>query len=252
MPSFRYTYTNLTPRVSVIIPLFNLQDYVCETIDSVLAQSFEDIDIIVVNDASTDDSVEVIRKRYEFYLAYMSYRIRIVDLKENVGLPAARNIGINESNAEFILPLDADDTIDPRYIEKTGPLMFRDVGVVSTWMSVFGARPDRCGPADSGYPIFSPTREQILAGNTLPVCSLIRRQTLDDVGGYPEEMAEGSEDWALWVKIIQDGRWKVKVLEDYLFNYRTRPGSMSRQATMMPFHQARQKISRLFGSKEAA
>ena len=231
-------------KVSVIVPMYNLAAYVPETLQSALAQTYRDFEVIVVDDCSTDDSNNVARRWEDRY----PEKIKLISMQHNVGLPAARNVAIRASSGEFILPLDADDTIQPDYIERTLPLMTGGVGVVSTWMNIFGARPERTGSPTSRYPIFAPTREQILNGNTLPVCSLIRRQTLDDVGGYPEEMREGSEDWALWVKIVVQGKWQVKVLPDFLFNYRARPGSMSRQATMMPFEQAKAKIRRLYGA----
>lgn len=230
-------------RVSVIVPLYNLANYVGETIESVLNQTMQDFEIIVVDDCSTDNSLQVARE-----WAVRDPRIKVIAHPVNLGLPATRNTAIAASEGEFILPLDSDDKIDPTYLEKTLPLMTEGVGVVSTWMEIFGARPERAGHVGSCYPIFYPTREQILNGNCMPVCSLIRKQTLRDVGGYPEEMREGSEDWALWVKIIVNRTWRVAICPEYLFYYRTRPGSMSRQATMMPFLQAREKIQRLYGS----
>jgi glycosyltransferase involved in cell wall biosynthesis len=230
-------------KVSVIVPLYNLADYVSETINSALAQTHTDLEVIVVNDASTDYSwfvVEEYQKR--------DPRVRGINLTENVGLPAARNIAIAASTGEFILPLDADDWIDPQYIEKTLAKMAPDVGVVSTYMAVFGYWPHRTGQPGSGYPVFYPTKEQILNGNTLLVCSLVRKQTALDVGGYPECMKSGSEDWAFWAAIICKTNWKVEVVPEYLFHYRTRPGSMSRQATMAPFEVSKKRIQEMYGS----
>jgi len=226
-----------TSKVSIIVPLHNLAEFVPETIESALEQTYKDIEVIVVDDCSTDNSVQVVKSMLRH-----DNRIRLIELIPNVGLPAARNAGIAASSGEFILPLDADDKIDAKYLEKTLPLMTEGVGVVSTWMAIFGHRPEMTGHPGSGYPIIRATREQILNGNCMPVCSLIRRQTLDDVGGYPEEMRAGSEDWCLWAFIICQAKWRVQVLPEYLFYYRTRPGSMSRQATMAPFLESRERI----------
>jgi glycosyltransferase involved in cell wall biosynthesis len=230
-------------KVSVIVPLYNLANYVGETIESVLNQTMQDFEIIVVDDCSTDNSLQVAHE-----WAVRDPRIKVIAHPINLGLPATRNTAIAAAEGEFILPLDSDDKIDPQYLEKTLLYMTDGVGVVSTWMHIFGARPELAGHKGSCYPIFPPTQDEILNGNTMPVCSLIRKQTLRDVGGYPEEMSEGSEDWALWVKIVVNGTWRVVICPEYLFHYRTRPGSMSRQATMMPFLQAREKIRRLYGS----
>lgn len=229
-------------KVSVIVPLYNLADYVTETLSSILLQTHQNWEALIINDASTDNSLEVASEYCK-----RDSRFTVIDMPKNLGLPAARNAGLYRSVGEFILPLDADDRIDPEYMKKTIPLMTENVGVVATWMEIFGARPEKTGHPGSCYPIFYPTREQILNGNCLPVCSLIRRDACLEVGGWPEAMKEGSEDWALWVRIICQTSWQVAILPEYLFHYRTRPGSMSRQATMMPFEQAREKIRILYG-----
>lgn len=229
-------------KVSIIVPLYNLANFVCETLNSCITQTHKDWEAIVVNDASTDASLDAALE-----YAKRDARIKVIDLKENVGLPAARNIAIAASTGEFILPLDADDWIDPQYLEKTLARMEPGVGIVATWMEIFGFWPEKTGQPGSGYPIFYPTKEQILRGNCLPVCSLIRKQTVLDVGGYPECMKNGSEDWAMWAAIICKTSWKVAIVEEHLFHYRTRPGSMSRQATMAPFEVSKARINEMYG-----
>lgn len=235
-------------KVSIIIPLYNLMHYVSETLNSAMNQvlgndPYPNTEIIVINDASTDDSWAVV----EEYMKRDS-RIKGINLTENVGLPAARNIAIAASTGDLILPLDADDKIDSHYLEKTVPKMTDGVGIVTTYMEIFGYWPELTGHPGSGYPIFYPTKEQILNGNCLPVCSLIRKQAIADVGGYPEVMKNGSEDWALWAAIICKTNWQVEVVKEYLFHYRTRPGSMSRQATMAPFEESRARIRAMYGA----
>jgi hypothetical protein len=233
--------------VSVIVPLYNLADYVGETLASAIDQTHEDIEIIVVNDASTDRSWGIV----ESYMARDS-RIRGINLQVNRGLPAVRNLAIAESKGDFFLPLDADDWIDSRYLEKTLTKMTDGVGVVSTYMEVFGEWPHMAGAPGSPYPIFYPTKEQILRGNCLPVCSLVRKQAALDVGCYPEVMTKGSEDWAMWAGIICKTNWRVEVVPEHLFHYRTRAASMSRggggpmTSTMAPFEVAQAKIRELY------
>lgn len=93
------------PRISVIIPLYNKEISIGKTIESVLSQSMTDFELVVVNDGSTDNSLEVVR-------SFHDDRIRIVN-KENGGVSSARNEGIVQSNGEWIFFLDADDTIEP-------------------------------------------------------------------------------------------------------------------------------------------
>ncbi len=233
--------------VSIIVPLFNLQEFVGETITSALNQTRPDVEVIVVNDASTDNSWSVV----EEYMRKDS-RVRGINLPVNRGLPAVRNIAIDLATYDYFLPLDADDWIDRTYVEKTLAKMTDGVGVVSTYMEVFGQWPHMAGAPGSPYPIFYPTKEQILKGNCLPVCSLVRKQTALDVGCYPEVMTKGSEDWAMWAGIICKTNWRVEVVPEHLFHYRTRAASMSRggggpmTSTMAPFEVAQAKIRELY------
>jgi glycosyltransferase involved in cell wall biosynthesis len=194
-------------KVSIIIPCYNMIQYVGEAIKSALAQSYRDFEVIVVNDGSTDGSLGEIE----------NYPVKIVN-KRNGGLASARNAGIGFSTGELILPLDADDKIDPHYLMKTVPLMSDAVGVVSTDMQYFGTHTDRLRPTHT-------TLQQVVQYNGMPVCSLIRKKAFEQAGGYKSIMTEGCEDWELWVSILKRG-WKVAVVNEPLFFYRRKPVSM--------------------------
>jgi len=237
-------------KVSVIVPLYNQAKFVTQTLDSIMAQTYEDFEVIVVNDASTDDSLSVVTEYAKNF-----QKIKIVNNPVNRGLPATRNIAISHSVGDFILPLDSDDRIDPDFLQKTTARMVDGVAIVGTWMHI---EPDditrrnshevqQAGAFGSCYPIYAPTREQILTGNSLAICSLIRREALDQAGQYPEDFKNGSEDWCLWCSIICSGRWRVVVVPEYLFHYRVHPDSMCRSSTMAPFPVTRARIRTKFG-----
>ena len=97
------------PLISVVIPLYNKAKFICETLDSVLQQDYSNLEILVVNDASTDESLEVIK-------TYSDSRIKIINNKTNQGLSESRNIGIKNSKGELIALLDADDTWAINYL----------------------------------------------------------------------------------------------------------------------------------------
>jgi len=242
------------PLVSVIVPLFNQAEFVSETIESVMSQTCIDYELIIVNDASTDNSLAV-ASRYANRWPYKD-RIKIISNPVNRGLPATRNVAVSHSSGQFILPLDSDDRIDPEFIERTVPRMTPEVGLVSTWIHIEPTEPMRAaghcvaqmGAPGSGYPIHIPTREEILNGNCLSVCSLMRRETLNDVGGYPEEFTRGSEDWAVWA-LIAHSKWKIDVVQEYLFHYRVHPNSMCRSAIMDKFENSRDRIRAKCGWK---
>lgn len=220
---------NTSPKVSIIIPCYNMEKYIQETIQSALAQTYPNKEILVMDDRSTDASVPIT-------IATLG---RVFMSKDNLGLAATRNRGWKIADGEFILPLDADDKLDPTYLERTVPLMTEGVGVVSTWMEIFDSHTEFCGSPTSTYPIFVPTRASILDGNNLPCCSLIRKSVLEEVGGWPNT-PKGSEDWALWAKITCKTNWQVKILPEYLFKYRVRQNSM--RSTMQPFEITREEI----------
>ena len=196
--------------VSVVIPCYNLSEHVASAINAALTQTYRKVEVIVVNDGSTDNSEEVIRQ-YES-------RITLIN-QENQGLSKARNAGIRSSHGEFILPLDADDWISPDYLTKTVPLM-RDqqIGIVSTDMQYFGLKQDLV--RTTGF-----TLEDEMHANQIPVCSLIRREAYNQTPGYAEVECD---DWNMWIDILKKG-WHVGYVPEPLFHYQIRKGSLCDQ-----------------------
>ena len=194
-------------RVSVIIPCFNAGHTLGEAIESALAQTHDDVEIVVVDDGSTDADTREL-------LAHATWpRTRIVH-QENAGPAAARNTAIRNSVGEFILPLDADDTIEPTYVEKAVAAMEADprVGIVYCKAMRFGAEN---GPW--GLPAYS--LRELVIDNVIFVTSLFRRADWDRVNGFNQALRHGVEDYEFWVKIVGLGR-EVVQLDEYLFNYR--------------------------------
>lgn len=187
---------------SVIVPLYNKQDYVRECLDSILAQTYSDLEVIVVNDGSTDNSLAIVRE-YE-------PRITVLSIS-NRGISGARNAGILVSQGEVILPLDADDWIDPEYLSKTVPRMIEGIGLVSTDMQRFGLQHEL-------LPAKIKTPREALEYNEIPVCSLIRREALLQTGGYVSRI-DGYADWNMWIEILKRG-WKMAIVNEPLFHYR--------------------------------
>ena len=97
--------------ISVIVPVYNTQEYVKQCIDSLINQTFKNLEILIINDCSPDNSIQLISE-------YKDERIKVVNLDKNVGLSAARNIGINMASCEYIGFVDSDDWIDKDYYEK--------------------------------------------------------------------------------------------------------------------------------------
>ena len=182
------------PKVSVIIPCFNQGAFLDEAVDSVLAQTFVDLEIIVVNDGSTDAST-----RHKLN-TYRRDKTRVVTT-DNQGLAAARNNGIAAAAGDYILPLDADDRIAPRYIEEAVAVLEAepDTGIVYCQARLFGAV-----EADWLLPPYS--IDEMLRDNVIFCSALFRRADWEPVGGYDTGMVYGWEDYEFWLSLIERGK----------------------------------------------
>jgi glycosyltransferase involved in cell wall biosynthesis len=209
----------MPPRVSVIIPCFNLGLYLGEAIESVRDQTFQELEIIVVDDGSTDpETIDILQQLT--VEGVMVVRVR------NQGPSAARNEGIQMASGEYILPLDADDLIAPTFLEHAVDFLDHnsEVGIVYGTVELFG---DAQGPWPQ--PQFSV--ETILFENMIVASAVFRRDDWKLVGGYRLKMVYGWEDWDLWLSIVDLGRTVARLPEVALY-YRIRNGSRTERMTM--------------------
>jgi glycosyltransferase involved in cell wall biosynthesis len=195
------------PRVSIVIPCYNAGELLKEAVQSALAQTYDDLEVVIVDDGSTDPVTQHI-------LLNASWpRTRWVR-QSNAGPSAARNHAIRLAEGEYILPLDADDTIEPEYVAKAIAILDANpkVGVVYCKARKFGAEQ---GPWN--LPAY--TLRELVIDNVIFVTALFRKADWNAVGGYNEKLRHGVEDYEFWVKVVHLGR-EVVQLEDCLFNYR--------------------------------
>jgi len=173
--------------ISIIIPLFNKEHYVKLTLDSVLSQTYHNFEVIIVNDGSTDKSIEIVN-------GFLDERIRLINQK-NQGVSVARNHGIKEAKGDFVTFIDSDDTWTVDYLE--------------TMMKLVSEYPD--------YSVFCTAQQNRLI-DTLPQgvsiiedaclydyifatgCVLLKKEVLDKIGGYKEGIQLG-EDRDFWLRI---------------------------------------------------
>jgi len=201
------------PKISVIIPCFNQGAYLEEAVNSVLDQTFQDFEILVVDDGSTD--AETIRMLED----YEKPKTRVIRTN-NQGLSAARNNGIREAKGDYILPLDADDKIGPGYLEDAVLILDNhpEIGIVYCEASYFGVKGGRWD-----MPEYSP--DKMLNHNVIFCTSLFRKADWEAVGGYNVNMVYGWEDWDFWLSLIHRGK-KVYRIPKVHFFYRIREVSM--------------------------
>ncbi len=198
-----------SPRVSVIIPCYNHGEFLNETVDSVLAQSFTDFEIIIVDDGSTDPvTVRLLR-------GYQRPKTTVLHTA-NAGVSAARNTGIGRARGTYILPLDADDRVAPSYMEKAIAILDAspDVGIVYCDEEMFG---EKQGAWD--LPEYDPVAE--LFDNLIHPAAFYRKSDWQRVGGYSTAFVYGWEDWDFWVSMSQLNK-KVSKIQEILYYYRVR------------------------------
>jgi hypothetical protein len=207
------------PRVSVVIPCYGQAKYLPEAVASVVAQTFRSFEIVVVDDGSPDDTVLVTRRLQRFH---RGTPIRLVS-KQNGGLSSARNAGIAFAKGELILPLDADDSIQPTFLERCVAALDQH-----PHLSIAYGGQQNFGADDTFHPHHPyDFRTQTLM-NTIGVASLFRRVAWEDAGGYAESL-DSYEDWDFWIGCGERGHHAIHV-PSAVFNYRVRPGSMYAQA----------------------
>lgn len=197
------------PKVSIIIPCYNQGKYVAEAINSALRQTFKDIEIVCVNDCSTDNSVEIIKSFENKYKNFI-----FLNNEENRGVIYSRNFAIKNCNGTYILPLDADDIIEPTYVEKAVKILDNNsnIGIVYCKAKIFGNY-------DKYWNLKPFNKSDILYENCIFCSALFRKSDFLKIGGYNNNMKYGCEDYDLWLSFIEQGL-EVFQINEILFSYR--------------------------------
>lgn len=201
-----------SPLVSVIVPVYNMEQFLGETLDSVLASDYPSFEVIVMDDGSKDSSLQIAK-------AYASKDARVKAYTQpNAGACAARNHAIALAKGELILPVDADNTITSAFIRKAVEVIVQDddIKVVCPRADFFGDR--------SGEWVLPPFSLKLLARkNIMDTCALYRKSDWERVKGYCEEII-AREDWEFWISVLKDGG-KVVKLPEISLHYRIRNSS---------------------------
>lgn len=195
------------PKISVVTACYNHGKYINEMIGSVFSQTFEDYEIIIVNDGSTDETAEILT-------SIVHEKVKIIHT-ENQGPAGARNTAIKFARAPLIMNLDADDKIAPEFLDKAYKIITggSNIGIVYCDAECFGARSGK-------FEIGEYTIEAMLFENRITSLALFRKEDWLKVGGYSGELIHGLEDWDFWLMIIELGREVIKIPEALVY-YRT-------------------------------
>jgi glycosyltransferase involved in cell wall biosynthesis len=206
------------PLIAVVIPCYNYGMYITEAVESVKAQTLSNVELIVVDDGSTDPLTVQI-------LSELAAKGGVNVIRQpNRGLSAARNTGIRSTSARYIVCLDADDRIEPTYLEKAVAVLESrpDVGIAYSWARLFG---------DEDYIWVTEPADavRLLEYNHIPVSAVFRREAWQLVGGFDETMRIGYEDWEFWLRIMSLG-YRGWLIPEPLFAHRRHGRTMTHEA----------------------
>lgn len=199
---------------SVIVPCYNQEKYLHETLSSVLQQTYENWECIIINDGSTDDSEKIIDE-------FCKKDSRFVKINQkNQGLAKSRNNGINLANGEFILPLDGDDKIGHQYMEFAKKAFDRDssLKLVYAKANYFGAKNEYWD-----LPLYN--YETLIFVNCIYCSAFYKKSDFLKTEGYDSNMKYGYEDWEFWLQLLKKED-KVYRINSIQFYYRQREESM--------------------------
>ncbi|MFT3743910.1 MAG: glycosyltransferase family A protein [Pyrinomonadaceae bacterium] len=229
--------------VSVVIPNYNYAHYLRETIDSVLAQTYPDVEIVVVDDGSKDDSKEI--------LAGYGGKIRTI-FQQNQGVSAARNNGVAVSEGEFVAFLDADDAWLPTKIEKQVARFREDeeLGLVHVGVDEIDAEGNSLVHRLEGVEgkvctaLLMLKREGVLGGGS---GMMVRRSVFDETGGFDLGLST-SADWDLHYRVSE--RYTVGFVPELLLKYRVHSSNMHANVGVME-HDMMLAFEKAFRTNEA-
>lgn len=209
------------PQISIIMPVHNMAGYVEAAVHSVLEQIGVNLELIAVDDASSDDSIERLRK-------IRDPRLQVTALDHNQGVAKTRNIALAQARGEWVQFLDPDDRLDPGKLAAQLKVCTDADVIVGNWRK----RMAETGHTSSFKPVFDFQNDvfgQILEMNRFPIhAALVRRHIVEAVGGFDPSIYH--EDWDLWLKVAAMGarfRYSSGASVEYLIRPDSRCGGLS-------------------------
>lgn len=192
---------------TIIITNYNKAPFLKESIDSALNQNFEDFDVLITDDGSTDESMNIINE-------YQNNPKTSIIFKENEGVITTRNRAINEAKGKYIVQLDGDDKLDVDFLKLTVPVLEKKekVGIAYCLTEFIGAKSGLWNLGE--YSI-----EKELITNQIVITALFRKDDYLKTEGYSNDFQKGYEDWDFWLSIIELGK-EVRQINQVGFYYR--------------------------------
>lgn len=217
----------IEPLISVVIPCYNHGEFLEDAVNSIPIKKYPFIEIIIVNDGSTDGSTLSVLERLE------KGNIKVIH-QGNAGLGAARNKGISHASGKYILPLDADNELLEPYFSAALTILEENESV-----AVVYGNPLFFGSENGIKEIPEFNLQSLITANFIDACAIFRKSAWLKVGGYDENMPYmGVEDWEFWLHLSFSG-FKFKKIDEVAFKYRVLANSMIKKDTAPNYHALR-------------
>lgn len=212
------TYTTVDEKargiITVCVPFYNAGQYIRETLDSIYASDYPNLEVFILNDGSTDeDSLKVLSSVQHEYKG-----LKVIHT-ENRGVAAARNKMAEIASSEYIAFLDSDDKVSPNFYSQSAKILdrYKNVGFVASWIEEFENSQKVWVAWNTEFPY-------MLCHNMLGVCTVVRRDAYLAAGGMKSVIAENLEDYECWLSICEQG-WLGVVIPELHYFYRIRANS---------------------------
>ncbi|ANF50408.1 hypothetical protein A0O34_07705 [Chryseobacterium glaciei] len=200
------------PLISIIVPCYNQAEYLDECLQTVLEQTFQNWECIIVDDGSPDNTEEVAKRWVE-----KDSRFKYL-YKSNGGLSSARNAGIEIAAGEWILPLDCDDKIGNQYLKLAEEKFNENYKIIYCNAEKFGSQ-------NGFWQLPDYSRKTLAVENIIFCTAFFRKNDWKRVNGYDTNLIYGWEDWEFWISILKDGG-EVYKINEICFYYRIKETSM--------------------------
>jgi len=213
----------MTPKITVLMPVYNGEKYLKEAIESILSQTFADFEFFIINDGSTDNSVDIIK-------SYSDKRIIFIENEQNIGLPATLNKGIDLARSKYIARMDQDDISLSERLEKQFYFMEKnhDIDICGSWIKFFGEQ--------NFVAKYAKTHREIMSNSfsSSPMAHptvFFRKKSFDKYNLRYNSTLKFSEDYELWIRALK--YLKFANLQEVLLNYRISPNQMTKSTEKM-------------------
>ena len=211
------------PLISIIIPCYNDVQFIEQSVNSALNQTYPNKEVIVVDDGSNAETKAILKK--------LEPQITKLMTQENQGQSTARNVGIKEAKGEYILVLDSDDYFDSTFCEKAITIFLanEEVKIITCYSNRI---------YENNYTaVFKPQGGQLedfLLNNCAMGSAMFKKNDWQKINGYDEAMRKGFEDWEFYIRLLKDGG-RTDVITEPLFNYRLRNDSTTSKANQIKY-----------------